>query len=121
MNTPTPPLEELAILLSAGAYWADETDKRECCADYHDPIQEVQDIVREADNLIKTLPAVYHSAPALFDALHYLLEQSVDMDLKHGITLSEGEQYAREKALAVFAHIHLMEPESPYYTATTNP
>ena len=40
---------------------------------------------------------------ALLDALSYLLEQTVDMDLKHGIALSEGEEDAREKALAAIA------------------
>jgi hypothetical protein len=36
-------------------------------------------------------------------ALDYLLEQTVDMDLKYGIGLSEGEEDARQKALALFA------------------
>lgn len=45
------------------------------------------------------------SAPELFDALHYLLEQTVDADLKYGIELSEGEADARAKALALFAKI----------------
>jgi hypothetical protein len=39
----------------------------------------------------------------LLEALDYLLQQTVDMDLKHGITLSEGEEDARQKALAVIA------------------
>lgn len=39
----------------------------------------------------------------LLDALNYLLEQTVDMDLKYGIGLSEGEEDARAKALAVIA------------------
>lgn len=43
------------------------------------------------------------SAPELLDALNYLLEQTVDMDLKYGIGLSEGEEDARAKALAVIA------------------
>lgn len=37
------------------------------------------------------------------EALDYLLEQTVDQDLKYGITLSEGEEHARAKALAVIA------------------
>lgn len=45
------------------------------------------------------------AAPELFEALHYLLEQTVDADLKYGIELSEGEADARAKALAVFAKI----------------
>jgi hypothetical protein len=33
-------------------------------------------------------------APKLLEALDYLLEQTVDADLKYGITLSEGEEDA---------------------------
>ena len=43
------------------------------------------------------------SSLRLLEALDYLLQQTVDMDLKHGITLSEGEKDARQKALAVIA------------------
>ncbi len=43
------------------------------------------------------------AAPELLEALDYLLEQTVDQDLKYGIGLSEGEEDAREKALAVIA------------------
>ena len=39
----------------------------------------------------------------LVTALDYLLEQTVDMDLKHGIALTEGEADARAKALAAIA------------------
>jgi hypothetical protein len=39
----------------------------------------------------------------LLEALDYLMTQTVDMDLNHGIELTEGEQEARTKALAVFA------------------
>jgi hypothetical protein len=39
------------------------------------------------------------ATPELLEALDYLLEQTVDMDLKYGLTLSEGETDAREKAL----------------------
>lgn len=38
------------------------------------------------------------AAPELLEALDYLLEQTVDMDLKYGIALSEGEADARQKA-----------------------
>lgn len=41
----------------------------------------------------------------LKDALHYLLEQTVDQDLKHGIDLTEGEADARQHALAVLAQL----------------
>src|SRR6266404_1051342 len=40
------------------------------------------------------------AAPKLLEALDYLLAQTVDMDLKHGITLSEGEADARAEALS---------------------
>jgi len=40
---------------------------------------------------------------ALLKALNYLLEQTVDHDLKYGITLSEGEADARQQALAAIA------------------
>jgi hypothetical protein len=43
------------------------------------------------------------AAPELLEALGYLLEQTVDMDLKYGIGLSEGEEDARVKALAAIA------------------
>jgi hypothetical protein len=43
------------------------------------------------------------AAPQLLDALNHLLEQTVDMDLKYGVALSEGEQEARAKALAAIA------------------
>ena len=43
------------------------------------------------------------AAPDLLEALDYLLEQTVDMDLKYGIGLSEGEEDARTKALAAIA------------------
>jgi hypothetical protein len=43
------------------------------------------------------------AAPALLKALDYLLEQTVDMDLKYGIELSEGEEEARANALAAIA------------------
>jgi hypothetical protein len=39
------------------------------------------------------------AAPDLLEALDYLLQETVDMDLKHGIGLSEGERAARRKAL----------------------
>ena len=44
-----------------------------------------------------------HAAPELADALEYLLGQTVNMDLAHGIGLTEGEADARERALAILA------------------
>lgn len=43
------------------------------------------------------------AAPDLLTALDYLLQQTIDQDLKHGIGLSEGEEDARAKALAAIA------------------
>lgn len=43
------------------------------------------------------------SAPKLLEALDYLLAETVDMDLKYGITLSEGEENARATALSAIA------------------
>lgn len=45
------------------------------------------------------------SALGLKAALDYLLEQTVEMDLKHGIALSEGEADARAKALGAIARV----------------
>jgi hypothetical protein len=42
----------------------------------------------------------------LLEALDYLLEQTVDMDLRHGIELSEGEAKARMQALAAIAEVY---------------
>lgn len=35
----------------------------------------------------------------LVNALHYLLEQTVDQDLAHGLELTEGEINARQNAI----------------------
>jgi hypothetical protein len=43
------------------------------------------------------------AASALLEALESLLSQTADMDLAHGITLTEGEREARDKALAAIA------------------
>ncbi len=43
------------------------------------------------------------AAPNLLEALDYLLAQTVDMDLKYGVTLTEGEADARAKALSAIA------------------
>lgn len=43
------------------------------------------------------------AAPELLEALDYLLAQTVDMDLKYGIGLTEGERDARAKSLAAIA------------------
>jgi hypothetical protein len=58
-----------------------------------------------ADPIPPTLAAmrVMVAAPKLLEALDGLLAQTVDMDLKHGIALSEGEQDARARALAAIA------------------
>ena len=43
------------------------------------------------------------AAPKLLEALNHLLEQTVDMDLEHGVTLSEGEEEARAQAMEAIA------------------
>lgn len=45
----------------------------------------------------------YRTHPGLLDALDELLRQTVDMDLAHGIALTEGERRARQKAIAAIA------------------
>lgn len=59
---------------------------------------ESREIAFENERLLK-------AAPKLLEALDCLLEQTVDMDLKHGIGLSEGEEDARAKALAAIAEV----------------
>lgn len=43
------------------------------------------------------------AAPNLFAALDRLLAETVDMDIKYGISLTEGEESAREQALSAIA------------------
>lgn len=45
------------------------------------------------------------NADELLAALDYLLQQTVDQDLKHGISLTEGEEEARQRALAIIAKV----------------
>ena len=42
---------------------------------------------------------IHAKAQLLADALEYLLSQTVDQDLAHGIELTEGEQDARKQAI----------------------
>lgn len=56
----------------------------------------------------KALASVAHEETVklcveLMQALDYLLQQTVDQDLKHGIALTEGEEDARQRALAIIA------------------
>lgn len=55
----------------------------------------------EGYNSAKTIAAL----PKILGVLSYLLEQTVDQDLKHGIGLTEGEVDARKKALEIFSQI----------------
>ena len=60
----------------------------------------------EGDDPTPTTLAAFRlmtAAPDLLNALSYLLEQTVQMDLKHGIVLSEGEEDAMRKALLTIA------------------
>lgn len=56
-----------------------------------------------AECMVKEEAEFFAASPELFEALDYLLQQTVDMDLAHGIGLTEGEKDARKKALKVFA------------------
>ena len=60
---------------------------------------------QEDDPIPATLAAIrlMVSAPKLLEALDHLLAETVDMDLKYGITLSEGEEDARARALSAIA------------------
>src|ERR1700722_1125273 len=74
-----------------------------CDADGNDLATSRHFWLPEGDDPVPTTLAAMRlmvAAPKLFDALDYLLAQTVDMDLKHGITLSEGEAEARAKALS---------------------
>ena len=57
----------------------------------------------------------------LVEALHVLLQETVDMDLKYGITLSEGEEEARAKALAAIARAaEAMQRQSRRHSPSTS-
>lgn len=58
----------------------------------------------------------------LIESLHCLLEQTVDRDLKYGITLSDGEAEARAKALSAIARAaEALQSRSPRrQISTTN-
>lgn len=60
---------------------------------------DVQKLLLHKGRIVRALQ--HHDA--LVEALDYLLEQTVDMDLKYGIALSEGQEDARAKALAAIA------------------
>ena len=49
---------------------------------------------------------LFAAVPELIEALEYLLQQTVDMDLAHGIELTEGETEAREKAIEALTKAH---------------
>ena len=55
----------------------------------------------EHDPIPKTLIAIrmMTAAPDLFEALEFLLEQTVNVNLEHAVPLSRGEQVARLRAL----------------------
>jgi len=70
-------------------------DERE----YHERQKREAEAEAEAEDTLDT-PLVAQ----LVDALRYLLEQTVEMDLHYGIELSEGEIEAREQALAAITN-----------------
>jgi CRISPR/Cas system CSM-associated protein Csm2 small subunit len=49
--------------------------------------------------------ALTDTTKELVETLDYLLQQTVDQDLKHGISLTEGEEDARQRALAIIAKV----------------
>lgn len=60
---------------------------------------DIQGTDEEAESNARLIAA----APDLLEALDYLLQQTVDMDLAHGIGLTEGETEARRQALRAIA------------------
>ena len=72
-------------------------------------LREAHDLLAEAGlrpherTLLKALALLIAQRDDLREALDYLLQQTIDQDLKHGITLTEGEEDARAKALAAIA------------------
>lgn len=86
-------------MLSIDSYEADflnETPPR------REVVYEVQDLATGETIGYATTEENAHligAARKLLDALNYLLEQTVDQDLKYGIELTEGEQEARKMAL----------------------
>ena len=51
----------------------------------------------------RSVLALLEAAPQLLVALAYLLEQTIDQDLKYGIELTEGEEEAHTQARAALA------------------
>lgn len=106
-NPATPTFEELGIMLNAAAFWADgEADE-----DHPDPLSQVCDLARESNEAFQRLDPAHAHGPELRNALDYLLAQTVDQDLNHGIELSEGEEDARAQSLAVIAKCALPNSE----------
>lgn len=64
--------------------------------------EQLDEMIRRIHDLRKVQPLV-ENAQALREALDYLLQQTVDQDLKYGIVLSEEEDAARKQAQAVMA------------------
>jgi len=65
--------------------------------------------------IVDQLPPVFRVAPELLEALIYLMEQTVESDMKYGIVPSEGEEDAYRKAQAVVAQT-AEEPEEKIET-----
>jgi hypothetical protein len=78
----------------------------ECCTCKCEIVELVNDSVFGDGECNGCEYARYKSHSELFDALDYLLEQTVDMDLNYGVGLTEGEADARRiahTAMAKFA------------------
>ena len=65
--------------------------------------QRITGIPFAGPRLVAARLRVMHAGQKLLEALDYLLAQTVNMGLKYGITLSEGEEDARTKALSALA------------------
>lgn len=87
-----------------GPWYADLVDliiyhgKSEKIAVVHQQIEPTED-----SDVTSANARLIAAAPELLEALDCLLRQTVDMDLAHGIELTEGERDARQKAIAAIA------------------
>ncbi len=62
-------------------------------------------LLNARDNLGEIVDFLLKLSNKMVEVLDYLLEQTIDQDLKHGVTLTEGEEDARQRALAVIANV----------------
>lgn len=94
----TLPPRALATVLAALRYWQQDLIANEAPPISHHFTEHTPLDEDEIDSLCECLNS--DTSPDLRTALQYLLEQTVEMDIAHGIPLTEGEQDARQQALA---------------------